>query len=89
VDASFRGNRLPIYPTMSRRLGEQGTVTLRVLITPEGQAAEIKIIKSSGSARLDQSAIDAIRVWRFVPAQRAGQPIAEWYEWRWEFRLDG
>jgi protein TonB len=74
---------------MSRRLGEQGSVRLRVLITTEGQAAKVELIQSSGFSRLDQSAIEAIRSWRFIPAQRAGRPIEAWYEWRWEFRLDG
>lgn len=89
VDASFGGNPLPVYPTLSRRLGEQGTVSLRVLINAQGQATEIRIETSSGSARLDQAAVAAIRTWRFVPALRAGKPVSEWYEWKWQFRLDG
>jgi periplasmic protein TonB len=89
VDASFAGNRLPEYPAMSRRLGEQGVVVLRVFITPDGRASDVTLVKSSGSARLDRSAIDAIREWRFVPARQAGRPVGAWYEWRWEFRLNG
>jgi periplasmic protein TonB len=89
ADARFSGNAAPSYPAMSRRLGEQGAVRLRVLITTEGRAARVELIQSSGYPRLDQSAIQAIRSWRFIPAQRAGQPIEAWYEWRWEFRLDG
>lgn len=89
VDASFRGNRLPEYPAMSRRLGEQGIVILRVFITPEGRAADVQLVKSSGSTRLDRSAMETIREWRFLPARQAGRPVGAWYEWRWEFRLDG
>ena len=89
VDASFRGNRIPEYPAMSRRLGEQGVVILRVLITPDGQASEVLLVKSSGSSRLDRSAMDSIREWRFVPALKGGRPVSAWYEWRWEFRLSG
>lgn len=89
VDASFKGNRLPDYPAMSRRLGEQGVVELRVFITPEGRAADVQLVKSSGSARLDRSAMDSIREWRFLPARQSGRPVGAWYEWRWEFRLDG
>jgi periplasmic protein TonB len=89
VDASFQGNRLPDYPAMSRRLGEQGVVVLRVFITPDGRASDVALVKSSGSTRLDRSAMDAVRQWRFVPARQAGQPVGAWYEWRWEFRLDG
>jgi protein TonB len=88
VDASFRGNRIPDYPQMSRRLGEQGTVVLRVMISPDGRAGEIQLSKSSGHARLDRAAIEAVREWRFVPALKGGRPVAAWYEWRWEFRLE-
>lgn len=89
VDASFKGNRVPDYPLMSRRLGEQGVVVLRVLISTEGRAVEVRLIRSSGSDRLDRSAMDAIREWRFIPATRGGRPEPAWYEWRWEFRLSG
>jgi protein TonB len=89
VDASFRGNPLPVYPPMSRRLGEQGVVVLRVLIDANGRAVDLQVQRSSGSARLDQAALEAIREWRFIPARRGGKPVPEWYEWRWEFRLNG
>ncbi len=88
VDASFRGNRIPDYPQISRRLGEQGAVVLRVMISPDGRAGEIQLLKGSGHARLDRAAIEAVREWRFVPALKGGRPIAAWYEWRWEFRLE-
>ena len=89
VDASFRGNPLPLYPPMSRRLGEQGVVVLRILIDANGRAVDVQVQRSSGSARLDQAALEAIREWRFIPARRGGKPVPEWYEWRWEFRLNG
>lgn len=89
VDASFQGNRLPEYPAMSRRLGEQGVVVLRVFITPDGRASDVEVVRSSGSARLDRSAMESIRQWRFLPARQGGKAVGAWYEWRWEFRLDG
>lgn len=89
VDASYGGNRAPEYPALSRRLGEQGAVVLRVLITVDGRASEVMVLKSSGSARLDEAAKATIRDWRFVPAVRGTRPVPAWYEWRWEFRLSG
>jgi protein TonB len=88
VDASFKGNPLPTYPTMSRRLGEQGAVVLRIKITPNGAASEVQVLQSSGYTRLDRSAIDAIQQWKFIPASRDGQAVAAWYEWRWTFQLN-
>lgn len=89
IDASFRGNQPPVYPIIARRRGEQGTVILRVLITPDGRASDVELVRGSGSAHLDRSAIETIRQWRFVPAIQGGRPAAAWYEWRWEFRLEG
>ncbi|MBU6217858.1 MAG: energy transducer TonB [Betaproteobacteria bacterium] len=89
IDASFLGNQPPVYPVIARRRGEQGTVILRVLITPDGRASDVELVRGSGSAHLDRSAIETIRQWRFVPAIKGGRPAAAWYEWRWEFRLEG
>jgi protein TonB len=88
VDASFKGNPLPTYPTMSRRFGEQGAVVLRIKITPNGAASEVQVLQSSGYTRLDRSAVDAIQQWKFIPASRDGQAVAAWYEWRWTFQLN-
>ena len=44
-DADYLHNPPPIYPRMSKRLGEQGTVVLRVLIGVNGQAEKIEIFK--------------------------------------------
>lgn len=87
VDASYRGNATPDYPALSRRLGEQGVVVLKVLISPAGRADEIYVQKSSGFKRLDDAAVSAIRDWRFIPASQAGIPVAAWHEWAWEFKL--
>jgi protein TonB len=87
VDASFKGNRLPNYPTMSRRLGEQGTVMLRIQISAQGRAQAVELVKSSGHQRLDEAAIATVREWQFIPATRDAMPITAWYEWRWTFKL--
>ncbi|MEO8407722.1 MAG: energy transducer TonB, partial [Oxalobacteraceae bacterium] len=71
-------NRKPDYPLMSRRYNEQGTVVLRVLVTAGGTAGEVRIGKSSGYPLLDQSALTAVRDWRFVAATRDGKPVSEW-----------
>ncbi|PKN05990.1 MAG: energy transducer TonB, partial [Deltaproteobacteria bacterium HGW-Deltaproteobacteria-7] len=40
----------------------------------------IKIRKSSGYAILDQSAIQAVKPWKFEPAKKSGNPFAAWVE---------
>lgn len=73
-------NRKPDYPLLSRRYNEQGTVVLRVLVNADGTAGEVRIKKSSSYPLLDQSALAAVRDWRFVAATQDGKAISEWYE---------
>ena len=74
---------------MSRRLGEQGEIRLSVLVDAEGRAIELRVTRSSGSDRLDHSALEAVRQWRFTPATEDGRAVTGWYhDWRWEFRLE-
>jgi protein TonB len=64
---------------MSNRLGETGTVVVRVLIGADGTAQKAEIQRSSGFARLDKAALDAVLGWRYVPGKRGGVPEAMWY----------
>ena len=57
--ADYLHNPPPAYPRMSRRMGEQGTVLLRVFISAEGRAEKAEIRTSSGYARLDEAAVIA------------------------------
>lgn len=50
----------PEYPSLSRRLGEEGRVTLRVLVNEMGRPTRADILKSSGSQRLDEAARQAV-----------------------------
>ncbi len=73
--AGYLRNPEPPYPSASRRLGEQGTVHLRVLVTAEGRPAKVDVHRSSGFARLDDAAAAAVREWRFLPAKRGTTPV--------------
>lgn len=59
-----------IYPTLSKRLGEQGTVILNVLVSVSGDVSSIEIKQSSGFERLDKAAVVGVRDWLFEPAQK-------------------
>jgi periplasmic protein TonB len=88
-NAAYLDNPQPRYPPLSRRTGEQGRVVLRVLVTPAGSAQQIEVRASSGHARLDDAACEAVRQWKFVPAKRGEQPVAAWVLIPVSFRLDG
>lgn len=69
-------------------MGEEGTVILRILVSAEGRAQQVEIKRSSGFDRLDQSALNAVRKWRFNPATREGKPVSAWYDQPINFKLD-
>ncbi len=50
----------PDYPSASRRLEEEGTVTLKFLIGVDGKVLQADIEKSSGFSRLDAAARNAL-----------------------------
>ena len=76
--ADYLDNPPPPYPALSRRIREQGRVVLRVLVSPGGSAQDVEIRSSSGHARLDESARDTVRRWRFIPAKRGDEPVPAW-----------
>ena len=86
--AAYLDNPAPEYPRLSRRLKESGTVLLRVRVSAEGRSAQVELSHGSGYDRLDQSAIEAVRQWRFVPAKQGGQALAAWVIVPINFQLD-
>ncbi len=77
VQLQYRVAPPPTYPIAAIRANEQGTVTLRVRVEPDGKASSVVIERSSGSRALDNAARQQIlRHWRFVPAQVNGQTVA-------------
>lgn len=86
--ADYLNNPKPDYPALSRRMGEEGKVTLRVLIGVAGHAEQVQVKKSSGYPRLDQAAQQAVRNWRFKPGTRNGQAEAMWFDVPVDFRLE-
>jgi protein TonB len=73
---AYLNNPAPTYPPLSRRKGEEGRALLRVLVSETGEATEVQLEKSSGSERLDQAAIDAVKNWRFIPARKGSQALS-------------
>jgi periplasmic protein TonB len=67
-----------VYPSLARRLGEEGRVTLRVLVDPGGVPAQILVASTSGYTRLDTAAVEAIRRTRFRPYSEDGFAQTVW-----------
>ena len=88
-NAAYLRNPAPRYPPVARRSGEQGTVTLRVLVTPEGLPARVDLERTSGSVHLDNAALEAVKGWRFTPARRGSEAVEGWVLVPIVFRLEG
>jgi protein TonB len=61
--AAYLRNPTPSYPVAARRAGEQGTVTLKVLVGMDGLPQRVEVEKTSGSSRLYSAALDAVSLW--------------------------
>ncbi|TWI61515.1 protein TonB [Pseudoduganella lurida] len=65
----------PQYPTISRRLGETGVVTLRVLVSDKGTPEQATVQQSSGSANLDEAGRQAALRSLFKPYMEDGKAV--------------
>ena len=78
-NADYLQNPKPAYPPLSKRLGEQGKVVVRVLIGADGAAQKAEVRQSSGFERLDQAALNTVLKWRYVPGKRGGVAEDMWF----------
>jgi protein TonB len=86
---AYGTNPLPPYPLVARRLGMEGVVVLEVMVTPDGRPAEVRVLRSSGFAPLDDSAAATVRQrWRFLPARRGGTAVQSRVTVPIRFRLE-
>jgi len=85
--ANYLNNPQPPYPALSLRLHESGKVVVRVLIGKNGQALRGEVFQSSGFDRLDNSALNAVLAWRYVPGKVDGQAQDMWFDIPISFKL--
>lgn len=71
-------NSPPKYPPLAREKGYEGTVYLRAMIERDGRVGNLAIDRSSGYEILDRAAVDSVREWTFLPAQKDKKPVASW-----------
>jgi periplasmic protein TonB len=63
----------PQYPALARQARIQGTVVLQAVIGKDGAVRSLHVL--SGSPMLTQSAMDAVKQWRYKPYQLNGEPV--------------
>jgi protein TonB len=63
----------PTYPAIAKAARVQGTVVLQATISKNGSITNLRV--QSGPAMLQQSALDAVRNWRYKPYLLNGDPV--------------
>jgi len=76
----------PEYSEEARKSKHQGVVVLWLVIGPDGLPQDIKVARRLGMG-LDEKAIEAVRTWRFKPAEKDGRPVAVVMNVEVSFRL--
>jgi TonB family protein len=75
----------PIYPAMAKTQRITGAVTIDALIDATGHVASMAVV--SGPALLQESAKDALRHWKYEPAQLHGKPVPMHMQVTIQFKL--
>jgi TonB family protein len=76
----------PVYPAAAKAAGVQGLVQLEATLSAEGVPVDVRVV-SSPSDELSQSALEAVRQWRYTPTLLNGDPIAVITEIRVNYTL--
>jgi TonB family protein len=76
----------PEYSEEARKEGFQGTCVLWLIVSPEGLPRDIRVKRAIGHG-LDEEAVEAIKQWKFEPAQKDGKPVALQINVEVSFRL--
>ena len=78
-----------IYPSSARRLEQEGTTLLRVLVDTEGRVTQVEMDKSSGVPALDEAARNAVTRCRGgKPGTAEGKPEQTWMQVKYTFKLE-
>lgn len=88
VLANADGCAKPDYPVNAARNGDTGTVTLALLVGPDGRVQDARVQRTSGHRELDRAALNALSLCQFKPAMSNGVAQAGWgqiaYVWTLE-----
>jgi TonB family protein len=66
---------MPVYPSMARQFQLSGTVKVQVVIAPDGQIKETRVL--GGHPLLAESALNALKKWKFAPSKEETTQLLE------------
>jgi protein TonB len=73
TEGNLLNKMTPLYPEIARRARIQGVVILQAVISKQGTIENLRVV--SGHPMLTQSALDAVRQWRYRPYLLNGEPV--------------
>ena len=76
-----------VYPDEAKAAGVEGRAILRFDVGTDGTTTRIEVAQSSGDARLDSAAVEAVRAQPFVPGRQDGRAVAVRFTLPVAFRL--
>jgi protein TonB len=76
----------PVYTEMGRRTRTQGVVIVEAIIDGTGRVTDVRVIKPLPMG-LSESAVEAVRQWRFEPATLNGRPLSVYFTLQVDFKL--
>ena len=65
----------PDYPAELKQLGVTGVVMIQAVISKDGELLNPRVVNTDVDWRLAQSALDAVKQWRYTPTLLNGQPV--------------
>jgi len=77
----------PKYPEAARFAQRQGSVVIEAEIAIDGSLRSARVVSAPLGFGLEQSALDAVRSWRFAPARFGERPVSVYYRWNIIFKL--
>ncbi len=78
----------PVFPERARRMGLEGTVTVRLLIDADGNVKRVRLVEAQPEGVFEEAAMAALDQWTFEPATYEGQPVNVWARQTLDFKLD-
>ncbi len=78
----------PAFPASARKLALSGWVDVEFMVLPDGSVSDLTVVGAVPAGQFEQSALDAVRKWKYRPILRDGQPITRRARVRVRFALE-
>jgi periplasmic protein TonB len=82
---NLRVSPAPIYPSLAKSAGIEGTVVLQAVVDEQGHVQDLKV--KDGPPALTEAAIEAVRQWQFEPYVLDDHPVRMSKEIKVQFKL--